>query len=174
MNNNKTKPALSDLLANVQVQRIETTHSNRGGKAPFYFIGWGRDGLLEGDPLSREELEVLHTLIGRALEGGMCGTAATEEMTIEKTTEYRNRGCTERFQQTECRAEFARVVPLQEKVQEMERFTIRIDGREPIEMPAAPFYSLTKEARFVCLPHPKNSSLLFGPIESVLKELTTE
>lgn len=59
--------ARNDLLANIQVQRDELRYF---GQAPecSYSLGWGKDGALQGDSLTYDELKVLHALIGQMLE----------------------------------------------------------------------------------------------------------
>lgn len=73
---------LEDKLKNIQVQRdihftstdtrnnadnATNSKQNTVGINTLYFIGWGKDGQLQGDELTREELQALHGLIGRAL-----------------------------------------------------------------------------------------------------------
>ncbi len=55
-------------LANIQIYRDEI-HTAKG-QAPeiTYFLGWGKDDVLHGDPLTFEELKALHALMGRVIE----------------------------------------------------------------------------------------------------------
>jgi len=54
--------------SNIQVYR-EEIHEQAGQKPQVaYYIGWGEDDTLVGDPMQFEELQALHTLIGRVIE----------------------------------------------------------------------------------------------------------
>ncbi|CVI68173.1 thioredoxin domain-containing protein [Alistipes sp. CHKCI003] len=57
-----------DNLANIQIYRDEI-HS-AAGQAPeiIYYLGWGEADVLQGDPLTFEELKALHALMGRVIE----------------------------------------------------------------------------------------------------------
>lgn len=57
----------NELLNNIQVVRDKTVEME-GTTNVGYSIGWGSAGKLQGDPMSRKELETLYILIGRALE----------------------------------------------------------------------------------------------------------
>lgn len=58
----------SDRIANVQVWRDRSFTSGSSEPEITYSIGWGRSGRLEGDPMTREELETLYRLIRQALD----------------------------------------------------------------------------------------------------------
>ena len=55
-------------LANIQVYRDEVHRA--AGQAPeiTYYLGWGKYDVLQGDPLTFEELKALHALMGRVIE----------------------------------------------------------------------------------------------------------
>lgn len=54
--------------SNIQVWR-EEIHKHAGQKPQVvYYLGWGEDDSLVGDPMPFEELQALHTLIGRVIE----------------------------------------------------------------------------------------------------------
>lgn len=54
-------------MKNIQIQRDEIR--NGAGCAPKieYYLGWGQDGQLQGDPMSFEELKALHALTGQVI-----------------------------------------------------------------------------------------------------------
>ncbi|MCM1301904.1 MAG: hypothetical protein NC226_09300 [Bacteroides cellulosilyticus] len=55
-------------IANVQVYR-EEVHEQAGQKPQVaYYLGWGEDDTLVGDPLTYEELAAMHDVIGRVIE----------------------------------------------------------------------------------------------------------
>ncbi len=54
-------------ISNIQVYR-EEVHEQTGQKSQVvYYLGWGENDTIEGDPLSFEELAALHDVIGRVL-----------------------------------------------------------------------------------------------------------
>lgn len=55
-------------LANIKVYRDEVHRA--AGQAPeiTYYLGWGKYDVLQGDPLTFEELKALHALMGRVIE----------------------------------------------------------------------------------------------------------
>ena len=55
-------------ISNIQVYREEVRQ--QAGQKPqiLYYLGWGENGSLVGDPMPFEELQALHTLIGRVIE----------------------------------------------------------------------------------------------------------
>lgn len=54
--------------SNVQVWR-EEIHEHVGQKPQVvYYLGWGEDDNLVSDPMPFEELQALHTLIGRVIK----------------------------------------------------------------------------------------------------------
>lgn len=55
-------------ISNIQVYREEVRQ--QAGQTPqvLYYLGWGEDDTIEGDPLTYEELAALHEVIGRVLE----------------------------------------------------------------------------------------------------------
>lgn len=54
-------------ISNIQVYR-EEVHQPAGQKPQVvYYLGWGEDDTLVGDPLSYEELAAMHDVIGRVL-----------------------------------------------------------------------------------------------------------
>ena len=55
------------LPAGVQVQR-DVTYTPQQPAETLYSLGWGPDGLLQGDQLTYDELTALYTLIGRVIE----------------------------------------------------------------------------------------------------------
>ena len=73
-------PTTSDRIANVQVWRDRSFTPGASEPEVSYSIGWGRSGKLEGDPMTREELEALYRLIRQALDEGVDRTAEYEEL----------------------------------------------------------------------------------------------
>lgn len=57
----------NDLQTNIQVQRDELRYFGQAPKCS-YSLGWGKDGTLQGDSLTYEELKAMHALIGQVLE----------------------------------------------------------------------------------------------------------
>ncbi|HJA98650.1 MAG TPA: hypothetical protein H9779_03500 [Candidatus Alistipes avicola] len=56
-----------EFTANIKVLRNE--HTLEGATLEVeYCIGWGREGKIQGDSMTRTELETLYALIGKALE----------------------------------------------------------------------------------------------------------
>ena len=64
MMNNK----IVGILAIMQVYRVDVLRAV--GQAPeiTYYLGWGKYDVLQGDPLTFEELKALHALMGRVIE----------------------------------------------------------------------------------------------------------
>lgn len=54
-------------LSNIQVYR-EELRQPAGEPQVLYYLGWGEDDTIEGDPLNYEELAAMHKVIGRVLE----------------------------------------------------------------------------------------------------------
>lgn len=54
-------------ISNIQVYREEVRQ--QAGQKPqiLYYLGWGENGSLVGDPMPFEELQALHTLIGQVI-----------------------------------------------------------------------------------------------------------
>lgn len=55
-------------ISNIQVWREEIRE--QAGQTPqvLYYLGWGEDDRIVGDPMPFEELQAIHALIGRVIE----------------------------------------------------------------------------------------------------------
>ncbi len=58
---------MTDLESKVQILRDEIRKSGVSTSKIEYYLGWGKGGNLQGDPMSLEELRALHTIIGRVI-----------------------------------------------------------------------------------------------------------
>lgn len=52
---------------NVQVQ-VDELRLSGGDTKYYYYLGWGKDGALQSDALTYDELKAIHDLIGQAIK----------------------------------------------------------------------------------------------------------
>ncbi len=54
-------------MKNIQIQRDEIRTDAGVPPRIDYYLGWGQDGKLQGDPMSFEELRAMHALMGQVI-----------------------------------------------------------------------------------------------------------